>query len=137
MAVRLRGVGRGAILLQDGDRFTVGNISIQALHTPGHTPEHLIFLVTDGAAATEPIAAVTGDFVFVGDVGRPDLLERAAGVGGTMDAAAQTLFHSLQRFKLQPDWISSEASQSSNSVEAGRAPLWPRLSTVLTSPCPK
>ena len=92
----------GAILLHDGDRFTVGNISIQALHTPGHTPEHLIFLVTDGAAATEPIAAVTGDFVFVGDVGRPDLLERAAGVGGTMDAAARTLFRS---FKLQPDWL--------------------------------
>ena len=67
----------GALLLHDGDRFTVGNISIQALHTPGHTPEHLSFLVTDGAAATEPIAAVTGDFVFVGDVGRPDLLERA------------------------------------------------------------
>ena len=95
----------GAILLQDGDRFTVGNISIQALHTPGHTPEHLTFLVTDGAAATEPIAAVTGDFVFVGDVGRPDLLERAVGVGGTMDAAARTLFRSLQRFKLQPDWL--------------------------------
>jgi hydroxyacylglutathione hydrolase len=48
---------------------------------------------------------VTGDFVFVGDVGRPDLLERAAGVGGTMEAAAGTLFRSLQRFKQQPDWL--------------------------------
>jgi hydroxyacylglutathione hydrolase len=95
----------GAVLLHEGDRLTVGNISIQVLHTPGHTPEHLTFLVTDGAAATEPIAAVTGDFVFVGDVGRPDLLERAAGLGGTMDAAARALFHSLQRFKLQPDWL--------------------------------
>ena len=95
----------GAVLLHEGDRFVMGNISIQALHTPGHTPEHLTFLVTDGAAATEPIAAVTGDFVFVGDVGRPDLLERAAGVSGTMDAAARTLFRSLQRFKLQPDWL--------------------------------
>ena len=95
----------GAVLLHDGDRFTAGRISIQVLHTPGHTPEHLTFLVTDGAAATEPIAAVTGDFVFVGDVGRPDLLERAAGVGGTMDASARTLFRSLQRFKLQPDWL--------------------------------
>jgi hydroxyacylglutathione hydrolase len=95
----------GATLLHDGDRFTVGQIAIQVVHTPGHTPEHLIFLVTDGAAATEPIAAVTGDFVFVGDVGRPDLLERAAGVGGTMEAAARTLFRSLQRFKQQPDWL--------------------------------
>ena len=95
----------GTVLLRDGDRLTVGRVSITALHTPGHTPEHLTFLVTDGAAATEPIAAVTGDFVFVGDVGRPDLLERAAGVGGTMEAAAGTLFRSLQRFKQQPDWL--------------------------------
>ena len=95
----------GAVLLHDGDRFAVGRVSIQALHTPGHTPEHLTFLVTDGAAATDPIAAVTGDFVFVGDVGRPDLLERAAGVDGTMEAAARTLFQSLQRFKQQPDWL--------------------------------
>jgi hydroxyacylglutathione hydrolase len=95
----------GAVLLHDGDGFQVGRVSVRALHTPGHTPEHLTFLVTDGAAATEPIAAVTGDFVFVGDVGRPDLLERAAGVGGTMEAAARTLFRSLQRFKEQPDWL--------------------------------
>ena len=94
-----------ATLLHDGDRFTVGRISIEVLHTPGHTPEHLTFLVTDGAAATEPIAAVTGDFVFVGDVGRPDLLERAAGVGGTMEAGARTLFRSIQRFKAQPDYL--------------------------------
>ena len=97
--------GDGAVLLHDGDRFTVGRIELRVLHTPGHTPEHLTFLVTDGAAATEPIAAVTGDFVFVGDVGRPDLLERAAGVGGTMESAARTLFRSLQRFQQQPDWL--------------------------------
>ena len=95
----------GGVLLHDGDRFAMGRVSVQALHTPGHTPEHLTFLVTDGAAATAPIAAVTGDFVFVGDVGRPDLLERAAGVGGTMESAARTLFRSLQRFKRQPDWL--------------------------------
>ncbi|MGH7580749.1 MAG: MBL fold metallo-hydrolase [Gemmatimonadales bacterium] len=95
----------GAVALRDGDRFTMGRVAIQALHTPGHTPEHLVFLVTDGAAATEPIAAVTGDFVFVGDVGRPDLLERAARVEGTMETAARTLFRSLQRFKAQPDWL--------------------------------
>ena len=48
------------------------------MHTPGHTPEHLSFLVTDTAAADQPMGAFTGDFVFVGDVGRPDLLEKAA-----------------------------------------------------------
>jgi hydroxyacylglutathione hydrolase len=95
----------GAVSLHQGDRFTMGRVGVEALHTPGHTPEHLTFLITDGAAATEPIAAVTGDFVFVGDVGRPDLLERAARVEGTMESAARTLFRSLQHFKSQPDYL--------------------------------
>lgn len=95
----------GAIGLHDGDGFAVGRVGLSVLYTPGHTPEHLTFLVTDGAAATEPIAAVTGDFVFVGDVGRPDLLERAAQVEGTMETAARTLFRSIQRFKSQPDYL--------------------------------
>ncbi len=96
----------GATLLRGGDTIKIGNVVITALHTPGHTPEHLTFLVTDTAAADEPIAAVTGDFVFVGDVGRPDLLEKAAGVAGTMETAARALFASLQKFKRdQPDWL--------------------------------
>ena len=60
----------------DGDSFDVGRIRFDVLHTPGHTPEHLTFFVTDTATAAEPVAAISGDFVFVGDVGRPDLLER-------------------------------------------------------------
>ena len=96
---------RNCVLLHDGDQIRVGNIRLDVLHTPGHTPEHITFLVTDGAAADEPIGAITGDFVFVGDVGRPDLLEKAAGVAGTMDAAARALFASLQKFKAQPDWL--------------------------------
>ncbi len=99
------GPAAGATLLHEGDEISVGSVRLRALHTPGHTPEHLAFLVTDGAAATEPIAAVTGDFVFVGDVGRPDLLERAARQQGTMLEAARTLFRSLQRFKALPDWL--------------------------------
>lgn len=95
----------GAVLLRDGDRFEAGSIQVQALHTPGHTPEHLTFLVTDGATATAPIAALTGDFIFVGDVGRPDLLERAAQVAGTMEQSARTLFRSLRRFTAQPDYL--------------------------------
>jgi hydroxyacylglutathione hydrolase len=70
------------------------------VHTPGHTPEHLAFLVTDTSVTDEPLAAVTGDFLFAGDVGRPDLLERAAKVANSMDGAARQLFASLQR--LQP-----------------------------------
>ena len=95
----------GATVLHEGDRIAVGNVRIDVLHTPGHTPEHLTFLVTDGAAATEPIAAVTGDFIFVGDVGRPDLLERAANLKGTMEAGARVLFRSLRRFADRPDWL--------------------------------
>lgn len=95
----------GAVLLRDGDEFRVGNVVIRAMHTPGHTPEHLSFLVTDTAAADQPMGILTGDFVFVGDVGRPDLLEKAAGVQGTMEAGAQTLFRSLQRFKQLPDYL--------------------------------
>jgi hydroxyacylglutathione hydrolase len=92
-------------LLKHGDRITIGNISVDVLHTPGHTPEHLTFLITDGAAADRPIAAVTGDFVFVGDVGRPDLLERAVNRTGTMAAAARTLWNSLQAFKAHEDYL--------------------------------
>jgi len=85
-------------LIRHGDVITLGNVRLQAVHTPGHTPEHLSFLVTDGAAADMPIAAVTGDFIFVGDVGRPDLLERAANMKGTMEAGARTLWASLRAF---------------------------------------
>ena len=79
-------------LLKSGDQFMVGNIRVEAVHTPGHTPEHLSFLITDlGGGADAPIALTTGDFVFVGDVGRPDLLESAAGQKGVMEPSARTL----------------------------------------------
>jgi len=92
--------------LYDGDLIQVGNIEIQAVHTPGHTPEHLSFLVTDkGGGATESMGIVTGDFVFVGDLGRPDLLESAAKVEGAMDPSARTLYDSVQRFLDMPDYL--------------------------------
>jgi hydroxyacylglutathione hydrolase len=85
-------------LLRDGDTFKVGNIQFQAKHTPGHTPEHLVYLVTDlGGGANEPVALLTGDFIFVGDVGRPDLLEQAAGLVGSQEASAKQLYASLRR----------------------------------------
>jgi hydroxyacylglutathione hydrolase len=94
-----------ARLLHHGDRITIGNIHLDVRHTPGHTPEHLSFLITDGAAADRPIAAATGDFIFVGDVGRPDLLERAAHMAGTMEQGARTLWRSLRSFDGEPDWL--------------------------------
>jgi hydroxyacylglutathione hydrolase len=87
-------------LLTDGDTFMVGNIELEAVHTPGHTPEHLSYLITDhGSGADEAIALATGDFVFVGDLGRPDLLETAAGMVGTMEEGARVLYGSVERFK--------------------------------------
>lgn len=93
------------VRVKSGHVIKVGNIVIEVVHTPGHTPEHLTFLVTDGAAADEPIGAATGDFIFAGDVGRPDLLERAAHIAGTMEVGARQLYQSLQRFAERPDWL--------------------------------
>ena len=112
-----------ATLLRDGDSFMVGNIRFDVLHTPGHTPEHLSFLVTDTPATDRPMGAITGDFIFVGDVGRPDLLERAANVAGTMRASAQALFRSIQRFKQLPDslqiWPGHGAGSACGSGSTG------------------
>ena len=94
-----------ARLVGEGDTLMVGNIRLGVMHTPGHTPEHLSFLVTDTPAAAGPMGVLTGDFVFVGDVGRPDLLEKAAGHVGTMEQSARTLFRSLQRFRALPDHL--------------------------------
>jgi hydroxyacylglutathione hydrolase len=95
----------GAVLIGEGDVITVGNIKVEVLHTPGHTPEHVSFLVTDTAGADKPMGIFTGDFVFVGDVGRPDLLEKAAGFANTMEDGARQLFHSLERFKQLDDYV--------------------------------
>lgn len=94
------------VLLRDGATFKIGSIEFRAMHTPGHTPEHMSFIVTDrGAGATEPMAIATGDFVFVGDLGRPDLLETAAGTAGAKEPAARTLFASAKRFDELPEYV--------------------------------
>lgn len=95
----------GAVMVSDGFGFTIGNLKIRVIHTPGHTPEHISFVLTDGAASTEPMGVFTGDFIFVGDVGRPDLLEKAAGIKGTMEAGARTLWGSIERFRSMPDYL--------------------------------
>ncbi len=92
-------------LIRDGDRLEVGNVILDVVHTPGHTPEHLTFVITDGAVADAPIAALTGDFIFVGDVGRPDLLERAVNMQGTMEHSARVLYRSLQQFNQHEAWL--------------------------------
>ncbi|MBE0010866.1 MULTISPECIES: MBL fold metallo-hydrolase [unclassified Arthrobacter] len=95
--------GFDANLLHDGDTITIGNITVQALHTPGHTPEHLSFLVTDGAFTDQPGYLLSGDFVFAGDLGRPDLLDEAAGGVDTRFVGAKQLFASLRDVFLHLD----------------------------------
>ncbi len=92
-------------LVKDGDVIKVGNLTLKVMHTPGHTPEHISFILTDHPATDTPMGAFTGDFMFVGDVGRPDLLEKAAGLKDTMRKGAVELFHSLQRFAELPDTL--------------------------------
>jgi hydroxyacylglutathione hydrolase len=92
-----------ATLVRHGDSIRIGNVRLDVVRTPGHTPEHIAFLLTDEAASSEPAGMFTGDFVFVGDVGRPDLLERAANFKGTMEKGARTLYRSLQPFLQLPD----------------------------------
>lgn len=92
--------------LKDGDVFGVGNIEFKVVHTPGHTPEHVCFLVTDrGSGATEPMGLITGDFIFVGDLGRPDLLESAAGYQGQAEPSARRLFASVKKIESLPEWL--------------------------------
>jgi hydroxyacylglutathione hydrolase len=91
--------------LKHGDVITVGNLTLEVLHTPGHTPESISFLLTDHPATDKPVMVFTGDFVFVGDIGRPDLLEKAAGFIGTQEKGARQMYESIQRFAQLPEYV--------------------------------
>jgi hydroxyacylglutathione hydrolase len=95
----------GAVPLRHGDQLSVGTVRLQVRHTPGHTPEHLCFVVTDEATSEFAVGIVSGDFLFAGDVGRPDLLERAVGVTGSMQRSARELYRSLQALRDLPDYL--------------------------------
>ena len=82
--------------LYHDDVIEVGTLRLRVRHTPGHTPEHITFVITDTRASDQPVGMLSGDFIFVGDVGRPDLLERAAGHSGTSETLARRLFHSIR-----------------------------------------
>ncbi len=85
--------------LQDGDTIRLGEIELKVLHTPGHRPDNVAFLVTDHDRATEPCAVLTGDTLFVGGVGRPDL-------GGEARHYADTLYESLfGKLLTLPDFV--------------------------------
>lgn len=91
--------------LKDGEVLKVGNLSLEVMHVPGHTPESISFLLTDHPASEKPVMIFTGDFIFVGDVGRPDLLEKAAAISGTKEEGAKDMFQSLEKFARLPEYI--------------------------------
>jgi hydroxyacylglutathione hydrolase len=96
--------------LIDGQEIDLGNVAAKVLHTPGHTPESICLLVTDKTRALEPWFLLTGDTLFIGTVGRPDL-------PGDADTSARQLYHSLQRKILPlPDYIEIYPTHFSGSV---------------------
>lgn len=79
--------------LTDGERISLGDVQLQIMTTPGHTPESISVLVYEHAHDATPYGVLTGDALFIGDVGRPDLL---ASVGTTADELGRQLHHSIQ-----------------------------------------
>ncbi len=102
--------------LKNGDVIAVGNLTLEVLHTPGHTPESISFLLTDHPATDKPVMIFTGDFVFVGDIGRPDLLEKAAGIMGTKEAGAKQMFQSLKKFSALPEYVQVWSAHGAGSA---------------------
>ena len=76
----------------DGERYSLGEVTLEFRHTPGHTPESLSIVVYEHADDEVPYGVLTGDALFIGDVGRPDLL---ASIGFTREELADKLYDSL------------------------------------------
>jgi glyoxylase-like metal-dependent hydrolase (beta-lactamase superfamily II) len=95
--------------LRDGEVLELGNVAVDVLHTPGHTPEHISLLVTDRTRSTEPWFVLTGHTLMVGDLGRTELATSA-------EDGARALFRSAQALKALPDHIEVLPGAYSGSV---------------------
>jgi len=118
--------GQGAFKHQpvgEGDAFQIEDMNIQVFDTPGHTPEHITYLVTDRSRGAEPAAIFCGDTLFVGDVGRPDLFP------GKANELAGKLFESLKKLKALPDHVLVLPAHGAGSL-CGRAMGAMRYSTI-------
>jgi hydroxyacylglutathione hydrolase len=108
--------------VRDGDVLELGNVTIQILHTPGHTPEHISLVVTDHTRSDEPWFVLTGHTLMVGDVGRTELATSA-------EEGARNLFASVQRLKALPDHLEVLPGAYSGSV-CGRSLSGKPTSTI-------
>lgn len=88
--------------LADGERISLGNVTLQIMETPGHTPESISIQVFEHADDPVPYGVLTGDTLFIGDVGRPDLL---ASVGVSADELSRMLYRSVRRLMELPDEV--------------------------------
>ncbi len=84
--------------VKDGDTVEIGGVELQVMETPGHTPEHISFLLTDRDASNVPLAVFTGDSLFSGDVGRPDLFGPEQ-----QQTLTQQLFETMAKYRAMPD----------------------------------
>ncbi|NJK89725.1 MAG: MBL fold metallo-hydrolase, partial [Myxococcales bacterium] len=83
-------------LLRHGDRADLGDLCIEAVHVPGHSPEHLAYSVLQSKKSPHPRLVMTGDFLFVGDVGRPDLLDAGDASRKTARDMSAQMYESLR-----------------------------------------
>ena len=100
--------------LSEGDTFRLEDMTIRVIETPGHTPEHISYVVTDTSRADDPVGVFCGDTLFVGDVGRPDLFPGRAG------ELADRLFDSLAKLMELPDFCEVYPAHGAGSL-CGRA----------------
>ena len=108
--------------VSDADELDLGNVAINILHTPGHTPEHISLLVTDRTRADEPWFILTGHTLMVGDLGRTELATSA-------EEGARDLFRSVTRLKTLPDYLEVLPGAYSGSV-CGRSLSGKPTSTI-------
>ena len=109
--------------LKEGDNIKIDNVVIRVIETPGHTPEHLSYIVVDESRGKEPVVVFCGDTLFVGDVGRPDLFP------GRAKKLASQLFNSLKKLKELPDFCEVLPAHGAGSL-CGRAMGAKRRSTI-------
>jgi hydroxyacylglutathione hydrolase len=118
--------GAGAIYkyrgVRDGERLELGNVAMDVMHVPGHTPEHIALAVTDRTRANEPWLVFTGHTLMVGDMGRTELAT-------TAEDGARALFESAQRLRALPDHVAVLPGAFSGSV-CGRGLSGNPVSTI-------